>query len=227
MASFGPHEFHRLDLTSAMLSLTDETTGRQQVLDDVMRPIRHDARRRFAYEQVWRSAAALARLNIDLALERNPGYAARPETDRQMLYDGAIDLVLIRTVAHELSEDQWEALWGPYETALPDLWRYRSAAFVFDSVDELETVLRNPGFAEVVVMEGGVPRAGWDLRCAQCGTEFVPFGWQSWHHSECDFCPRCPTVAFIEPAKPTAPESVHFMRVFAAGYLAADWPPHA
>lgn len=225
LASLGPTELDALDLTASMVMLTDHTTGRQRILDDVMRPIRHDARRRFQYERVWRIAATLARRNIDVALSRNPDYAGRSHTDRQMLYDGAVDLALIRTVAHLLTGDQWEALWGVYERELPDLWRCRYDAFVFESADELETALRTPNLAEVLIIEGGVPRAEWDLRCVKCGDEFVPFGWQPWRRSACDFCRSCPTIAFIEPVKPTAPETVHFMQVFALGNLQADWPP--
>lgn len=222
IASLGPEQLDRLDLVAAMVSLTDHTSGRQAMLDSVMRPIRQDARRRFSYESMWRASASLARTNVDLALARNPAYAAR--ADKHMLYDGAVDLVVIRTLAHLLTEEQWNALWGPYERELPELRGYRTAAFVFESADELESVLRTPHLAEVAIVEGGIPRDQWDLRC-RCGAELIPFGWQSWRQSECDFCQDCPTIAFIEPPKESTPESVHFMQVFARGHLDSDWPP--
>jgi hypothetical protein len=171
-----------------------------------------------------RSSASLARSNIALALSRNPEYATRAH--KQILYDGAVDLVLIRTLAHLLREEQWDALWGPFERQLPGLRDYHTAAFVFESADELESVLRTQYLAQVAIVEGGTPGDGWDLRF-RCGAELLPFGWQSWRESECDFCYECPTIAFIEPANGMTPESVHFMRVFARGYLNADWPPQA
>lgn len=214
-----------LSNTVARLRAADATPGRQRILDATMGAIRRDVHRRFPYESIWRVAANRARRAVEMALSDIHGYSWTPDAPLEYVYDGAVEMALIRTLAYDLSRDEFEALWGPYERALPDLYRFRHEAFVFETVDELENVLRMSGLAEVIIMEGGVPRDTWNLQCPSCGEEFVPFGWHEWRRSVCDFCQRCPTVAFVEPAKSGVGETVQFMRVFPAGGFDAVWPP--
>lgn len=222
--AFQPHELVRLGLTVELLVARDGAKGRQQTLDATIGRLRRD-HRRYPYESAMRMSAMRAREAVDTALSKATDYMPLSAAHRESVYDGAVELALIRTLAYELVPDEFEALWAPYEAAMPDLYRFRSEAFVFETVEELEEVLRTPGLAEVIVMEGGEPRDRWDLRCASCGEEFIPFGWHQWRGTTCEFCRGCPTTAFVEPQKTEGGETIHFMRVFPVGGVDVVWPP--